>query len=82
MWSPRLFEYTAAASPAGASCTWSALGAMPMFLAKLPTGLMSGALLETVRRMTRLPRMLRMLLCANTARCCACCYAATTVLSG
>jgi hypothetical protein len=49
MWAPRLFEYTAAASPAGASCTWSALGAMPMFLAKLPTGLMSGALLETVR---------------------------------
>ncbi len=48
MWSPRLFEYTAAASPAGASCTWSALGAMPMFLAKLPTGLLSGALLEKV----------------------------------
>ena len=49
MWSPRLFEYSAIVSPAGASCTWSALGAMPMFLAKLPTGLLSGALLEKVR---------------------------------
>jgi hypothetical protein len=46
MWSPRLFEYTAAVSPAGASCTWAALGALPLFLAKLPTGLLSGALLE------------------------------------
>ena len=46
MWSPRLFEYTAVVSPAGASCTWAALGAMPLFLAKLPTGLLSGALLE------------------------------------
>jgi hypothetical protein len=46
MWSPRLFEYTAVVSPAGASCTWAALGALPLFLAKLPTGLLSGALLE------------------------------------
>ena len=33
-------------SPEGASCTWAALGALPLFLAKLPTGLLSGALLE------------------------------------
>ena len=46
MWSPRLFEYTAVVSPVGASCTWAALGALPLFLAKLPTGLLSGALLE------------------------------------
>lgn len=46
MWSPRLFEYTAAVSPAGASCTWAAMGALPLFLAKLPTGLLSGELLE------------------------------------
>ena len=46
MWSPRLFEYTAVVAPAGASCTWAALGALPLFLAKLPTGLLSGALLE------------------------------------
>ena len=46
MWSPRLFEYTAVVSPAGASCTWAALGALPLFMAKLPTGLLSGALLE------------------------------------
>ena len=49
VWSPRLFEFTANVSPAGASCTWSAMGSLPMFLAKLPTGLLSGALLEKAR---------------------------------
>ena len=45
MWSPRLMEYAALVSPAAASSTWSALGAMPLFAAKLPAGLLSGVLL-------------------------------------
>ena len=45
MWSPRLMEYAAQVSPATASSTWSALGVMPLFAAKLPAGLLSGILL-------------------------------------
>jgi POT family proton-dependent oligopeptide transporter len=45
MWSPRLMEYAAQVSPATASSTWSALGTMPLFAAKLPAGLLSGILL-------------------------------------
>ncbi len=46
LWSPRLFDYAASVSPPSASSTWSALGAMPLFMAKLPAGLLSGVLLE------------------------------------
>ena len=46
MWSPRLFEYAAAVSPPAASSTWCALGALPLFAAKLPAGLLSGVLLD------------------------------------
>ena len=46
VWSPRLYDYTMSICPEGKEGTYMALGAAPLFLAKLPVGMMSGWLLE------------------------------------
>lgn len=45
-WSPRLYDYTISVCPEGREGTYSALSSAPLFLAKLPVGLMSGYLLQ------------------------------------
>ena len=47
IWSPRLYDYTMSVSKEGREGTYMALSAAPLFLAKLPVGVMSGWLLET-----------------------------------
>ena len=46
IWSPRLYDYTMSICHQGKEATFMAFAAMPMFLAKLPVGLVSGILLE------------------------------------
>lgn len=45
LWGPKLYEYTAAVAPKGEESTYMALSGLPWILAKLPAGMMSGALL-------------------------------------
>ncbi|KAL7547047.1 hypothetical protein ACHAWF_010367 [Thalassiosira exigua] len=46
MWSPRLYDYTMSVAREGREGTYMALSAAPLFLAKLPVGLLSGLLLQ------------------------------------
>jgi MFS family permease len=45
LWSPRLYEYTAAIAPKGQEGSYMAMSLLPFFVAKLFVGLMSGRLL-------------------------------------
>ena len=45
LWSPRLYEYTAAIAPKGREASYMGLSVMPYFLAKMIAGPMSGYLL-------------------------------------
>jgi MFS family permease len=45
IWSPRLYEYTASVAPKGREATYMGLSLLPMFLAKLTVGPLSGFLL-------------------------------------
>lgn len=46
IWSPRLYQYTAAIAPKGQEGTYMALSLLPYFVAKLFVGMMSGRMLE------------------------------------
>mmetsp|Transcript_8125 Transcript_8125/g.12227 ORF Transcript_8125/g.12227 Transcript_8125/m.12227 type:complete len:508 (+) Transcript_8125:129-1652(+) len=46
LWSPRLYDYTMKVAKEGREGTYMALASAPLFLAKLPVGMMSGFLLE------------------------------------
>ncbi|MCG8556120.1 MAG: MFS transporter [Proteobacteria bacterium] len=46
IWSPRLYEYTAAIAPKGQEGSYMALSVLPYFVAKLFVGMLSGRLLE------------------------------------
>jgi len=46
IWSPRLYDYTTTVAPEGREGTYMALSSAPLFLAKLPVGLISGVLLQ------------------------------------
>lgn len=46
VWSPRLYDYTMSVAREGREGTYTALSSAPLFLAKLPVGLMSGYLLQ------------------------------------
>ena len=46
IWSPRLYQYTAAIAPRGQEGTYMALSLLPYFVAKLFVGMMSGRMLE------------------------------------
>lgn len=46
IWSPRLYEYTAAIAPKGQEGSYMAFSLLPYFVAKLFVGMMSGRLLE------------------------------------
>ncbi|MCM2322384.1 MAG: MFS transporter [Oligoflexia bacterium] len=46
IWSPRLYEYTAAIAPKGQEGSYMALSTLPYFLAKFVVGMLSGALLQ------------------------------------
>ena len=45
-WSPRWYDYTMAVAPEGREGAYTALAAAPLFLATLPTGMLSGELLN------------------------------------
>jgi hypothetical protein len=47
VWSPRWYDYTMACAPPGKEGVFGALALMPIFAAKLPTGLLGGYLLQT-----------------------------------
>ncbi len=47
LWSPRLYEYTAAIAPEGQEGSYMALSVLPFFIAKLFVGMLSGFLLTT-----------------------------------
>jgi Na+/melibiose symporter-like transporter len=47
VWSPRLYDYTMSVSKEGREGTYGALSSAPLFLAKLPVGVMSGYLLKS-----------------------------------
>jgi hypothetical protein len=47
LWSPRLYDYTMSICPEGREGTYMALSNAPLFLAKLPVGMLSGILLQT-----------------------------------
>ena len=47
LWSPRLYEYTAAIAPKGQEASYMALSILPYFGAKFVVGMFSGLLLET-----------------------------------
>jgi proton-dependent oligopeptide transporter, POT family len=47
LWSPRLYDYAMSICPEGREGTYMALSNAPLFLAKLPVGLLSGILLQT-----------------------------------
>ena len=47
IWSPRWYDYSMSVAPAGQEGAFSALSAAPVFMAKLPTGILSGYLLQT-----------------------------------
>jgi len=44
LWSPRLYEYASVVAPRGQEGIYGALSGAPLFLAKLPTGALSGVL--------------------------------------
>lgn len=46
LWSPRLYEYTAAIAPKGQEASYMALSYLPFFIAKFFVGMFSGHLLE------------------------------------
>eukprot|EP00536_Pseudo-nitzschia_multiseries_P008534 jgi/Psemu1/198296/e_gw1.217.70.1 len=46
IWSPRLYDYTVSVSEEGREGTYMALSSAPLFLAKLPVGILSGFLLQ------------------------------------
>ena len=46
IWSPRLYDYTCTIAKEGREGTYMALSSAPLFLAKLPVGMMSGYLLQ------------------------------------
>ncbi|HNR97908.1 MAG TPA: MFS transporter [Planctomycetota bacterium] len=46
LWSPRLYEYTAAVAPKGREASYMAMSYLPFFLAKLAVGMFSGRLLD------------------------------------
>ena len=46
IWSPRLYDYTTTVAPEGREGTYMALSSAPLFLAKLPVGVLSGVLLQ------------------------------------
>lgn len=46
IWSPRLYDYTTTIAPEGREGTYMALSSAPLFLAKLPVGMISGVLLQ------------------------------------
>jgi len=45
-WSPRFFDLTVSMAPEGREGTFAAMGSAPIFLAKLPVGVLSGYLLQ------------------------------------
>merc|ERR1719469_1026828 len=45
-WSPRFYDLTVSMAPEGREGTFAAMGSAPIFLAKLPVGLLSGYLLQ------------------------------------
>ena len=47
LWSPRLYEYTAAVAPKGQEASYMALSYLPFFVAKFFVGMFSGLLLTT-----------------------------------
>lgn len=46
IWSPRLYDYTCSIAKEGREGTYMALSSAPLFLVKLPVGMMSGYLLQ------------------------------------
>jgi POT family proton-dependent oligopeptide transporter len=46
IWSPRLYDYAMQVCPEGREGTYMALSSAPLFLAKLPVGMLSGVLLQ------------------------------------
>ena len=46
LWSPRLYEYTAAVAPKGQEASYMSLSLLPYFLAQFGVGMLSGRLLE------------------------------------
>lgn len=46
IWSPRWYDYTMAVAPDGKEGLFTAAGSAPLFLATLPTGMLSGKLLQ------------------------------------
>lgn len=46
IWSPRVYDYTMSVSPKGREASFAALAAAPLFLAKVPVGLLSGYLVS------------------------------------
>lgn len=46
IWSPRLYDYAMQVCPEGREGTYMALSSAPLFLAKLPVGMLSGLLLQ------------------------------------
>ncbi|OFZ19207.1 MAG: hypothetical protein A2X94_11300 [Bdellovibrionales bacterium GWB1_55_8] len=46
IWSPRLYEYTAAIAPKGQEASYMALSILPYFVAKFVVGMLSGVLLQ------------------------------------
>ena len=46
LWSPRLYEYSAAIAPEGQEASYMALSMLPYFVAKFTVGAVSGKLLE------------------------------------
>ena len=46
IWSPRWYDYTMACAPKGKEGVFGALALMPLFVAKLPTGILGGYLLQ------------------------------------
>ena len=46
IWSPRLYQYTAAIAPKGKEGSYMALSLLPYFVAKLVVGMLSGRMLE------------------------------------
>lgn len=47
IWSPRVYDYTMSVAPEGREASFSALATAPLFLAKIPVGILSGVLMET-----------------------------------
>ena len=46
VWSPRVYDYTMSIAPEGKEATFAALATAPLFLAKVPVGLLSGYLIS------------------------------------